>query len=127
MEQELRALLLAGLDGDASAYRAFLQRLSTLLRGYFRRRLQRLPDEVEDAVVQVMTYLVENENAALLVPARFLGQMHPHFREVLQCLAITIADEAVLRAREAACAASEDFREGRQAMAERRPPVFKGR
>lgn len=53
-----------------------------------------LPDEVEDAVVQVMTYLVENENAALLVPARFLGQMHPHFREVLQCLAITIADEA---------------------------------
>ena len=53
-----------------------------------------LPTEVEDAVVQVMTYLVENENAALLVPARFLGQMHPHFREVLQCLAITIADEA---------------------------------
>lgn len=41
-----------------------------------------------------MTYLVENENAALLVPARFLGQMHPHFREVMQCLAITIADEA---------------------------------
>ncbi len=53
-----------------------------------------LPDEVEDAVVQVMTYLVENENAALLVPARFLGQLHPHFREVMQCLAITVADEA---------------------------------
>jgi len=50
MEQELRGLLLAGLDGDASAYRVFLQRLSTLLRGYFRRRLQRLPDEVEDLV-----------------------------------------------------------------------------
>lgn len=53
-----------------------------------------LPDEVEDAVVQVMTYLVENENAALLVPARFLARMHPHFREVVQCMAITIADEA---------------------------------
>lgn len=53
-----------------------------------------LPDEVEDAVVQVMTYLVENENAALLVPARFLAQMHPHFREVMQCIAITLADEA---------------------------------
>lgn len=53
-----------------------------------------LPGEVEDAVVQVMTYLVENENAALLVPARFLGQLHPHFREVMQCLAITVADEA---------------------------------
>ena len=53
-----------------------------------------LPDEIEDAVVQVMTYLIENENAALLVPARFLGQVHPHFREVLQVLAIQIADEA---------------------------------
>jgi hypothetical protein len=53
-----------------------------------------LPDEVEDAVVQVMTYLVENENAALFVPARFLGQVHPHFREVVQLLAIQVADEA---------------------------------
>ncbi|MEO6022543.1 MAG: ferritin-like domain-containing protein [Burkholderiales bacterium] len=53
-----------------------------------------LPEEIEDAVVQVMTFLIENENAALLVPARFLGQVHPHFREVLQVLAIQIADEA---------------------------------
>ena len=53
-----------------------------------------LPDEVEDAVVQVMTYLIENENAALLVPARHLGQVHPHFREVVQLLAIQCADEA---------------------------------
>jgi hypothetical protein len=53
-----------------------------------------LPDEVEDAVVQVMTYLIENENAALSVPARFLGQVHPHFREVVQLLAIQVADEA---------------------------------
>jgi hypothetical protein len=53
-----------------------------------------LPDEVEDAVVQVMTYLIENETAALLVPARFLAQIHPHFREVLQLLAVQAADEA---------------------------------
>lgn len=52
------------------------------------------PDEVEDAVVQVMTYLIENETAALLVPARFLAQTHPHFREVLQVLAVQCADEA---------------------------------
>ena len=30
-----------------------------------------LADEVEDAVVQVMTYLIENETAALMVPAVF--------------------------------------------------------
>ena len=53
-----------------------------------------LMDDLEDAVVQVMTYLIENETAALLVPARFLAQVHPHFREVLQVLAIQAADEA---------------------------------
>jgi hypothetical protein len=53
-----------------------------------------LPPEVESAVVQVMTYLIENETAALLVPAKFLAQVHPHFREVMQLLAIQIADEA---------------------------------
>ena len=53
-----------------------------------------LPGDVESAVVQVMTYLVENENAALAVPARFLGQVHPHFREVVQVLAVQVADEA---------------------------------
>ena len=53
-----------------------------------------LAPEVEAAVVQVMTYLVENENAALAVPARFLGRIHPHFREVVQVLAVQIADEA---------------------------------
>jgi hypothetical protein len=52
------------------------------------------PPEVETAVVQVMTYLIENENAALLVPAKFLAQIHPHFREVMQLLAIQVADEA---------------------------------
>jgi hypothetical protein len=53
-----------------------------------------LPSEIEDAVVQVMTYLVENETAALLVPSRFIAQLHPHFREVMQALAIQAADEA---------------------------------
>jgi hypothetical protein len=53
-----------------------------------------LDDDVEEAVVQVMTYLVENENAALVVPARFLGRIHPHFREVVAVLAVQVADEA---------------------------------
>jgi len=53
-----------------------------------------LPEEIEDAVVQIMTYLVENETAALVVPSRFVAQIHPHFREVMQVLAIQAADEA---------------------------------
>src|SRR5690606_15267215 len=52
------------------------------------------PAVIEDAIVQVMTFLVENENAALVIPARFLGQLHPHYRELQAALAIQIADEA---------------------------------
>jgi hypothetical protein len=53
-----------------------------------------LPADIESAVVQIMTFLVENEQAALIVPARILGRLHPHFREVMQLLAIQAADEA---------------------------------
>jgi hypothetical protein len=53
-----------------------------------------LPEDIESAVVQVMTYLVENEQAALVIPARLLARVHPHFREVLQLLAVQAADEA---------------------------------
>jgi hypothetical protein len=53
-----------------------------------------LPGEVESAVVQVMTFLVENENAALIVPARMIARLHPYFREVMQILAVQTADEA---------------------------------
>jgi hypothetical protein len=50
--------------------------------------------DIEDAVVQIMTYLVENEHAALMIPARMLAHLHPHYREVMQLLASQVADEA---------------------------------
>jgi TusA-related sulfurtransferase len=53
-----------------------------------------VPSEIERAVVQLMTYLVENEQAALIIPARLLSQLHPHYREVMQLLATQAADEA---------------------------------
>jgi hypothetical protein len=53
-----------------------------------------LPDDVENAVVQLMTYLIENEQAAMIVPTRFLARMHPHYREAMQFLATQIGDEA---------------------------------
>lgn len=49
-EQTLRSLMLAGLDGDAAAYRRFLQLLGTRLRSFYRRRLSGWPDDVEDLV-----------------------------------------------------------------------------
>ena len=53
-----------------------------------------VPADIERAVVQLMTYLVENEQAALVIPARLLSQLHPHYREVMQLLASQAADEA---------------------------------
>jgi RNA polymerase sigma-70 factor (ECF subfamily) len=53
-EERLRTLFLSGLDGDAKAYQVFLQDLSSHLRAYFRRRLQSLPDEVEDLVQETL-------------------------------------------------------------------------
>ncbi|MGC2519652.1 MAG: sigma-70 family RNA polymerase sigma factor [Burkholderiales bacterium] len=49
-EERLRQLLIRGLAGDAPAYHAFLQELSRHLRAFLRKRLARLPDEVEDLV-----------------------------------------------------------------------------
>src|SRR5204863_401384 len=53
-----------------------------------------LPDHLERAVCQVMTYLAQNEYAAYYVPARFLGQVNPALAEVLLWLASHVHDEA---------------------------------
>lgn len=53
-EDRLRNLFLRALAGDEASYRAFLGELAALLRGYLRRRLERLPDEVEDLVQETL-------------------------------------------------------------------------
>jgi len=59
-EERLRKLLIRGLAGDAAAYHAFLQELSAHLRAFMRKRLARLPDEVED-LVQESLLAVHNQ------------------------------------------------------------------
>jgi len=59
-EERLRGLLLRGLAGDAVAYREFLQDLTAHLRAFLRKRLARLPDEVED-LVQESLIAVHNQ------------------------------------------------------------------
>jgi RNA polymerase sigma-70 factor, ECF subfamily len=48
-ETALRALMIAGLDGDAAAYRALLSGLSGHLRGYYRNKLVRAGRGIEEA------------------------------------------------------------------------------
>jgi RNA polymerase sigma-70 factor (ECF subfamily) len=56
-EERLRDLLVRGLGGDAAAYATFLKELSAHLRGFLRRRLTRLPDQVEDLVQETLLAL----------------------------------------------------------------------
>jgi RNA polymerase sigma-70 factor, ECF subfamily len=53
-EDRLRSLFVGGLTGDAAAYHAFLRDLSAHLRGFFRRRMARMPDDVEDLVQETL-------------------------------------------------------------------------
>jgi len=53
-EERLRCLLAQGLAGDEQAYRQFLTELTALLRAFLRRRLARLPDQVEDLVQEIL-------------------------------------------------------------------------
>jgi RNA polymerase sigma-70 factor (ECF subfamily) len=53
-EERLKGLLVRGLGGDAAAYHRFLVELSAHLRAFLRRRLARLPDEVEDLVQETL-------------------------------------------------------------------------
>lgn len=47
-------MLLAGLDGDARAYRQFLDELTKRLRAFLRRRLFDMQDQVEDIVQETL-------------------------------------------------------------------------
>ena len=59
-EERLRSLLKSGLAGDAHAYHGFLKQLSAHLRGFLRKRLVNLPDEVED-LLQELLLAVHNQ------------------------------------------------------------------
>ena len=56
-EERLRTLLLRGIGGDEAAYRQFLQAMAGHLRAWFRRRMSRWPDEVEDLVQETLLAL----------------------------------------------------------------------
>ena len=57
-------------------------------------RVRMLPAELERALIQIMTFLAENELAALYVPSRFIARIHPAYVEVGMFLATQLADES---------------------------------
>lgn len=56
-ESQLHPLWQRAQAGDEAAYREALQRIATRLRGYLRRRMQSLPDDLEDLVQETLLAL----------------------------------------------------------------------
>jgi RNA polymerase sigma factor (sigma-70 family) len=54
VEQRLKALFVAGLDGDALANRAFLNDLADHLRGFLRKRIDYRRDDIEDILQEIL-------------------------------------------------------------------------
>jgi RNA polymerase sigma-70 factor, ECF subfamily len=74
-ESELRALMTAGLGGDAAAYRQLLSRLSGHLRAYYKGRLARIgrgateaEDLTQEALMAIHTKRHTYDLEALLTP-----------------------------------------------------------
>lgn len=56
-ESDLKPLWLCAQLGDETAYRQSLELIATRLRGFLRRRMQSLPDDVEDLVQETLLAL----------------------------------------------------------------------
>ncbi len=103
-EAALRALMMAGLDGDSAAHRTFLDRLSRHLRAYFKRRLARIgrsaaevEDLVQEALIAVHMQRHTYDPAELLTPwvyaiARY--KLIDHLRRTRASLADVPLDDA---------------------------------
>ncbi|MGH2375070.1 MAG: DUF455 domain-containing protein [bacterium] len=58
------------------------------------RDLKPLPEDLEQAVCQICTFMIQNEYLALYLPAKLLGRVDPRFTEVVLFLASQVEDEA---------------------------------
>ncbi|MDE2890619.1 MAG: ferritin-like domain-containing protein [Gemmatimonadota bacterium] len=58
------------------------------------RDLPELEEDLERAVCQICTFMIQNEYLALYLPAKFIGRIDPCFSEVILFLSSQVMDEA---------------------------------
>jgi RNA polymerase sigma-70 factor (ECF subfamily) len=122
-ESELKALMIASLDGQSAAYRALLRDLRLRLSGYLSRRLRRTPDEVEDLVQETLIAIhtrraTWDRNQALTpwVYAIARYKLIDHYRRAGRRVFVPLDDAAELRAADDS-AAAEARRDVEKALA----------
>jgi hypothetical protein len=96
-ERELRALMMAGLDGDSGAYHTLLERLTGHLRAYYRHRLALIghgPTEAEDLLQEVLIAVLR-----IGIPTIGWNLSHPGFIQSRATSFWTISGAPNLRSR----------------------------
>jgi len=81
-------------DEIAELYRQAVQSQWDATRDIPWHTIKPLPEPLEGALCQVMTFLAENELSALYVPSKFVSRIHPAYAEVGMFLATQMNDEA---------------------------------
>jgi RNA polymerase sigma-70 factor, ECF subfamily len=74
-EQKFKALMVAGLAGNAEAYRALLELSASRLRAYFRYRLAGRDADVED-LVQETLLAIHNKRASYMPSLPYTAWLH---------------------------------------------------
>lgn len=102
-EAELKALMLAGLKGDAPAYRALLEALQRQLASYFRRRLggngAESDDLVQETLIAIHTRRGTYDTTQPLTAWAYAIARHKlvdHFRRRGRAVTVPLEDSAPL-------------------------------
>lgn len=115
-EEDLRAWMVGGLEGDSAAYNALLTALAPLLRAFFGRRLFNAGEDVED-LVQETLIAIHTRRASYDRTRPFSAwafgiarhKLVDRFRKIRQTIPLESLDEMLIgEGFEEACAARMD-------------------
>ncbi len=101
-EADLKALMLAGLAGDAGAYRTLLEMLQRQLAAYFRRRLghtAEVDDLVQELLIAIHTRRATYDRAQLFTAWTYAIARHKlidHFRRRGRAITVPLEDGGAL-------------------------------
>ena len=127
-EADLKALMLAGLAGDAAAYRALLDAMQVRLAAYFHRRLNNNEAEVDDLVqeslIAIHTRRATYDRTQLFTAWAYAIARHKlvdHFRRRGRAATVPIEDSVPLFVADGS--ASVDARYDVERALQRLPPA----
>lgn len=124
-DDPLRALMLAGLDGEAGAQRALLQGIAPLLRRFFRRRLNddaAVEDLVQDSLIAIHTRRASYDRDRPFLPWAYAVARYKLIDRLRRTRATVPLDEAEWLGDETDHAAAYDARHDIDRMLGTLPP-----